>query len=1472
MPVIVQKTKMQNSQIRVVPSSNASVLAEEAVGKLADNIIASTYERASLNAKQAGQDKALSIDDTKIRAINADTGMPEALNSSELTGMGLIATNAYQDTINTQYEESVKTEINAMGQRASALFPDDPDGYSSEFTKNINAMKQHATGRYKNLMTRYGGSYLASTKIDKVKRALIKSNEVIKSNLIANNETKFGEIISAWGSNTSLDDLNKLNSIAKTTIQVAFGSGAINNQTRLDEIKKLNSAMTVGSLNRQVFDRTYTENGQEIFDESISGELTLKKLHVYLSAPTNSNLAKLDGHKIIVPETSFLDTQTNSIVKRPAMTMRQYAQYINQKIIIDGNSPQIIKYLGGKIALDKEMETLVNKETGNFNKSSGLILLNAQNKRIEEITEDFNNLNLERNSYIDGYTSEYKSKVNRIEIEHIQQTTNEIVSVINATQAMTVDVTGQGVTPPFTEKEVQKKFAPLMENFSRSVLASFTNKLNPKDRERALKTINTIAKSGAFRNRVQYKTLSQEDKKIITEQQYNTFLATHNEMAKINIPTLDFADIFEKHITSNSSVVSTLNVNVAKLESIELSDNRVMASLDLKKTTNTFKAQLMKEGVNVDFVDNPQELVNGVQSITNRMKPYRDNLANLKSKSLYTLKQLDSMEAELTTHYYAGVFSSLTSDIDKKYTFTTTVNGKSKSVERELTSKDIDRISQSIVYGSKAENNSFIPDEFKPLAVHMTTVKRLDATVSAQLIKELKSCYDSAKTETSKVNKRNEAITDISNRVDKKSDEIEKVMNEMIFEGELDIDGNPEPINVSWFKTTPINNENGEQNSKWEKAITNIKRYNRVPEEMVAWINALAKGNVNLPTDQMSQANKQRVNLNNNNAVSFFNLLKQIPVLEGGGGTRYRNFTKASTLVGHKFDKSAISNLEIAMGYAKYSNKSNGNSTVQTITKILQMNDPEMISQRNTQLFSKMADYYKSGNSVNLIEGGDQSSLKPTTPAHLILKVTTNDKLIKMMTPWVTSSINQGVFNNMESAQVIEAIQNKLMTDVLKPSSLVFSTENDGGVVIDGEYYAPNALGLEDDKIEIVKNYINTKLPSGKKMTNNIDDKNISSQTIADQKIQSQEYSSLNTLIDLADTTVLGAVKRGDLLVDAYNATKTFVNELNSGMAFKETDKDGDKPTYLVEVKGTDANPMFRVATIVSRNGAMEIKYVEGIDGPMEFSKKELQALGEEQSNLEPREQVKAEMAVIQDTVDRLSQIKLNGNTLSEDQKERLKEAKNDKLLKQKELDTFLEPVVAPSKNSTATVNDTIVDVKTSAFNLIAEQEDFKARKYKDGKDFSIGYGFYIPALSARHRAMFKNLNYVTEAESKIVLTEKIAEISKSWKSLVGGKHKGKWDNLPKKARVALISMGYQLGVTNFITNKGKGEWPKFMKAVRKASTFELGSDEQREALKDASNHMVNNYNDDNSIRGKTAWHMQTSDRADLMAKAVGGS
>ena len=35
---------------------------------------------------------------------------------------------------------------------------------------------------------------------------------------------------------------------------------------------------------------------------------------------------------------------------------------------------------------------------------------------------------------------------------------------------------------------------------------------------------------------------------------------------------------------------------------------------------------------------------------------------------------------------------------------------------------------------------------------------------------------------------------------------------------------------------------------------------------------------------------------------------------------------------------------------------------------------------------------------------------------------------------------------------------------------------------------------------------------------------------------------------------------------------------------------------------------------------------------------------------------------------------------------------------------------------------------------------------------------------------------------------------------------------------------------------------------------------------------MVNNYNDDNSIRGKTAWHMQTSDRADLMAKAVGGS
>ena len=80
-----------------------------------------------------------------------------------------------------------------------------------------------------------------------------------------------------------------------------------------------------------------------------------------------------------------------------------------------------------------------------------------------------------------------------------------------------------------------------------------------------------------------------------------------------------------------------------------------------------------------------------------------------------------------------------TSDLKKKYSFTTTENGKQTTVERELTSKDIDRLTNSIVYGSEAKDNSFIPDEFKPLAEHMASRPRLEATISAGLIKDLKS-------------------------------------------------------------------------------------------------------------------------------------------------------------------------------------------------------------------------------------------------------------------------------------------------------------------------------------------------------------------------------------------------------------------------------------------------------------------------------------------------------------------------------------------------------------------------------------------------------------------------------------------------------------------------------------------------------------------------------------------------------------
>lgn len=196
------------------------------------------------------------------------------------------------------------------------------------------------------------------------------------------------------------------------------------------------------------------------------------------------------------------------------------------------------------------------------------------------------------------------------------------------------------------------------------------------------------------------------------------------------------------------------------------------------------------------------------------------------------------------------------------------------------------------------------------------------------------------------------------------------------------------------------------------------------------------------------------------------------------------------------------------------------------------------------------------------------------------------------------------------------------------------------------------------------------------------------------------------------------------------------------------------------------------------------------------------------------------------------------------------------------------EPVtVTPSEVSDRTFSDKTVDtttvqgdtVKSKAVNLIKVQEDFRANPYKDGKNKSVGYGFYIPSLESDEKALIKDINNITEQEANAVIELKVNKITDFMTNEVTG-----FNSLPDNTQMAITSMAFQLGRQNV-----RDEWPKFMTAIRKAATLPTNSAQQQKALEEASMHML--FNVKGKTKTATSWSKQTPNRAKEMAEAIKG-
>ena len=182
--------------------------------------------------------------------------------------------------------------------------------------------------------------------------------------------------------------------------------------------------------------------------------------------------------------------------------------------------------------------------------------------------------------------------------------------------------------------------------------------------------------------------------------------------------------------------------------------------------------------------------------------------------------------------------------------------------------------------------------------------------------------------------------------------------------------------------------------------------------------------------------------------------------------------------------------------------------------------------------------------------------------------------------------------------------------------------------------------------------------------------------------------------------------------------------------------------------------------------------------------------------------------------------------------------------------------IVDVGKKVLETVNP-ITEANATA--SLIKDEGFSPTVYIDTEGHeTTGHGLKLVDIEPDERALIKDINNVTEDESKAVVELKVNKISNYFSDVVEG-----YENLPDTARSGMIQMGYQLGRFN-VTK----EWPKFMESIKEAAKYAEGSVEQATALAKAKFNMLYNVAENGKVTA-TKWATQTKDRAMKVANEL---
>ena len=1405
--VIREATKFRNQQIGVVKASRGAVDVQDSVTKLADNITAMAVKEAGITAEREGKTFAKSLSENQLRSINPKTGKPEAFDAMP-TSYGRIARDAFQDTVNTQYEQSIASEIQAMAKRVEAQYPNDPNKYATTFDSNIKVMKQHATGIYANLIDRYGSTYLASTKLSIQSAQIKKAQTHLKENILISSEQSSQTITNMYGANASDQDIINTYNIQKTIIDKGKTGNVLGPEDASKAFSYLNNSMVKGSITRYVLTGAGVSNAVKRVEEAnrkiITSISNKQKLLDYILAPQDTKLMQFDDSIIVAPKRTVMGTDGKTVVL-PEMTMREYAEYTNKRMEKLTDRDDVVAYLKNTITTADVIRNEENNEADLINKRNEIKLVDTANSEIKKSTDTL---------VTDNPT--YVPTLRKI-VEGLNKLGNQTTPSADGVKAK--------VSKDNFGKSVDKAYKATTYSLLRSILQPIQNDKGLT--EKTISALKRITAAGDVDQLIYQQDVSDADKKIITETQFDSIKTAYREFRSVS-GAKDFHQIFEPTLSDTSSSITTANNTDSKIEGNELKVLKAEKTNELFKIIDDSK-KVMSEASNIDVINDSDEINRLLDKKIIKFNKMLKEHESLKDKSPYDRSQIIKARDAEVAAIIRGSFGHLLSQVDTEYTFE---DSQGKEIKRKLTKQDVDNLANAFVVGKS--DLAILPKEFKPLINGITKNQvMLTSDAASTMMTELKDSFERATKSASKDAAIRRGYEDVNAKNDVKSQQIDDIINDLIWK---DIEPDKTKRDPMWFTKTPfIDKGTNKVHPLWANVVNTAMAHNRLPEPIVSHLNGLGDGTLGIITSGMSDANKEVITNRYENAFNVYKALTAFEV-NNGGQIETINLLDGNKLRGHKVDKKSMARIEYALSVARVSG-GDGQAT-ELIKQLTMFNDEKERSGFRTVFLDNINNAYQK----------DKTLPKPTSIQAAVALTTNNQRLIMELTPWATEQVSIGKISNLD--QMDEAIKEKLK-DYQIPSRIVFTPVTDGGSWDgdNGTMVSPFALSkrLSSAKIEQALTRWQTQLPEGFTFARAVTENYIDKQSIKEQ----QPSAALSLAAGGANKDVFGA--------------------------FQSKDVYGDQPTYLMPMPNSsmDGKITYRAITVADNGGVLEMKYVmdESTDnGYVEFTiDQDMINSGDPLSSDQEVEEIDAFIELNKKKIQALTQDPNFLDVNSEEGKairDKINSLKVDILEKEKNKKILETPSeTAPSRDNSAEIG-TNTDLVANSMALLETQEGFNPRQYKDGKNFSVAFGMYIPALTSDERALIKNINNVTKEEGRKVLKVKVTKIIKGWNNITGNK----FSNLPIKARTAMVSMAYQLDLTNIQSSKARKSWPKFLAAVKKASTFDYNSVEQKKALQEASKHMLYNYEEDGvTEKSRTLWYQQTPNRAEEMAKALLG-